>query len=119
MHQPCDRERVHRFGRVPDEREHFVPSGCLGRDPRGDHQLGRDDRVARFAFRALGGLRRALEVREEPRGFDPGEELDRRRVVLLCDERGMRWRGQVQVVCGGDEGSRSVRPMAVATGAMV
>jgi hypothetical protein len=27
--------------------------------------------------------------------------------------------GQGQVGCGGDEGSRSVRPMAVATGAMV
>ena len=52
-------------------------------------------------------------------GLTPGEELDRRRVVLLCDERGRMRDGQGQVGCGGDEGSRSVRPMAVATGAMV
>ena len=105
VHQFADRERVHRLVRVPDEREHPVPPARLRGHPRGDHEHARGVRVAR-----LPGGGRTLEVREQPRGFDAGEELDRRRVVFLRVCTGGSGSGRDGTAGRAAFRSRSVRP---------
>ena len=108
VHQFADRERVHRLVRVPDEREHPVPPARLRGHLRGDHEPARGVRVARFPGAIGGG--RALEVREQPRGFDAGEELDRRRVVFLRVRTEGSGSGRDGTAGRAADGSRSVRP---------